>query len=510
MKLNAVSSAGVMGLAILVAFVLTPLMLRELGERRYGMWTLASSLVGYFSLLQFGLTTSVFRYVPHFRGRGEHDRVSAVVSSSLFFYSFVGIVVFLLLLGGANYISAFFNGGRELAGLIRVLGFAFCLELPSLILNTTLTGYEEFTKTNVIAGWTLLLRGGLLLGCVWLGYGLVAMGWVLVIVRIATLAGQLFLFKRVCTDVQVSLKAAHWKELRMLLMFGGVIVVASTGNALAVEAPKQIVGKLISLETLAIFGVVMMLMSYFRQLIFTLTKVLTPRFGFLSGSGENAEIASLFLKSSRYVAMLATGVALLAWVAGPRFLVLWTRREQMEQGIPALLVLIAGNFVLLSNRVTSDLLLGLGRQGLLATFELLEAVVIVGLTLWLSIQYGITGAALGMSLPFIIVRGVFQPAAVCRVVGVKLSYYYGKCVAGPWIVGFSLAVASGLLGVSQFARGWASLTFLSVAALVAYVAPVFVFVTTPSEKAYLKGRLAGVLAAWRPASRVATVSRPPA
>jgi len=60
-------------------------MLNHLGEKRFGIWTLASSLVGYFGLLEFGVGGAVFRYVPLFHGQGDYHRVSSVISTSLGF-----------------------------------------------------------------------------------------------------------------------------------------------------------------------------------------------------------------------------------------------------------------------------------------------------------------------------------------------------------------------------------------------------------------------------------------
>ena len=81
LKWNALSNFGGLVASVAIAFFLTPAMLAYLGEERFGMWTLVSSLVGYYGLLDFGVGAAVFRYVPLFRGQGNHHRVSAVISS---------------------------------------------------------------------------------------------------------------------------------------------------------------------------------------------------------------------------------------------------------------------------------------------------------------------------------------------------------------------------------------------------------------------------------------------
>src|ERR1044071_4865332 len=86
LKLNALSNFGGLAVSVAVGFFLTPALLNYLGEKKFGIWTLASSLVGYFGLLEFGVGAAVFRYVPLYHGQGDSHRVSAVVSTSLAFY----------------------------------------------------------------------------------------------------------------------------------------------------------------------------------------------------------------------------------------------------------------------------------------------------------------------------------------------------------------------------------------------------------------------------------------
>lgn len=489
LKVNAVTNLAAMGLGIVVTFFLVPIMLGYLGERRYGMWALVSSLVGYFSLLQFGLTSSVFYYVPLFRGKKEPEKVSAVVSSAMLFYLAVGVVVLLLVNAFATELARFFGGGPELAGLVRVVALAFALGLPGNILNTAVKGYEGFAFVNIIACITLLLRGGLLLACVWAGYSLVAMGWALVIVSCASLLGQWIAFRRKCPGVGLARRFVRWNEFRMLLVFGGVILIATTANALAIESPKQIVGKLVSLKALGIFAIPLMMIGYYRQLVFTVTRVLTPRFSFFSGQGMRKEIGELFLRSSRYVGIIATGMALVFWVAGPSFLVLWTHRPQMQEAIPALLILAIGNAVLLTHRVCTDLLLGLGRQGVLATFEMVEAVLIVLLVIPLSMHFGITGAALGMAIPFVIVRGIFQAFCVCRIADVRLWNYYRRCAVGPWCFAAGLVLLGSFLVAPGSHQGWFSLIAITSLFMMAYGILVYAFLLNPSERSSLQEHL---------------------
>jgi O-antigen/teichoic acid export membrane protein len=476
------SNFGGLAVNVAVGFFLTPAMLNYLGEKRFGIWTLASSLVGYFGLLEFGVGAAVFRYVPLFHGQGDSRRVSGVVSTSLAFYGCLSLLVVMLTQVLAYPIARFFGGGPEAAGLLRIIGLATALSLPAIVLNTATASYENFAASNFVGVFTTVLRGALLFGCMLLGYGLGAMGWATLLVGFLSLIGNFVVFKRTCADVHLSLKAVKWEELKMLLNFGSVILIVGIANALATESPKQIVAKTISLEALGLFGIPLLLIGYYRMLIITLTKVFSPRFSYLSGRTDGAEIRRLFIQGSRYMAMLAGAVAILLWVGGAPFMLLWAGKPALLRTAPALGIMVAGTFVFLSHRLGGDLLFGLGRQGQVAVLELTEAVGIVGLAIPLSLRFGIVGAALGLAIPPILVRGWLQTKYVGNALGLSFVEYYSKCVLKSWLVVAVIWGLTRLVDWTSVIRGWASLIASSGLILALYGILVFVIVLDVDEK----------------------------
>lgn len=55
-----------------VNFVVSPIVVRSLGETQYGAWSLLTSMVGYLGLLDLGVRSAVTRYIAKFYASGEH------------------------------------------------------------------------------------------------------------------------------------------------------------------------------------------------------------------------------------------------------------------------------------------------------------------------------------------------------------------------------------------------------------------------------------------------------
>src|SRR5260221_7462663 len=154
LKCNPFNYFGGLAFNVAVGFFITPAMLRYLGDTRFGIWTLVSSLVGYYGLLDFGVGAAVFRYVPLFHGQGNSHKVSAVVSTSLVFYSILSLAIVAVTQIFASPIAGFFEGGAELTALLRIIGLAATLRLPAIVLHTSIISYEGFAPPKLVLAST--------------------------------------------------------------------------------------------------------------------------------------------------------------------------------------------------------------------------------------------------------------------------------------------------------------------------------------------------------------------
>lgn len=458
---SAISNVAVLGLSVCIGIFMTPAILAHLGETRYGIWALVSSVVGYFGMLELGVSTGVFRYVPLYRAKGETDKLSATISTAVAFNAGVGILAALLAQAFAEPLATFFEGGAEFAGLIRVIGIAAAFDLPSVAINAAIKGHEGFKAANAATTFGIVLKAALLTACLLTKADLVVMGGAILLVSISSLITQNIAFRKVCPELHLSPRYVRWTELRLLLAFGGTMLIASTANSMATEAPKQIVAKVISLGAVTYLTIPMQLVSYYRQLVYTLTRVVAPRFSFLAGQEADAEVAKLFVRCTRYIAIIAGGIALWFWVAGPAFVTLWTRKPEMSQAGLPLLVLVSATLVLLSNRVCWDLMLGLGLQKRLALFELAEGLGVATLTYFGSKTFGILGAGLGIAFPLIAIRGFWQVRYVCRVLGLGFGAYYRQCILVPWLLAATLTAAAYLAKMPDVLHQWHWMILLS-------------------------------------------------
>src|ERR1700720_1996762 len=93
---NVASSWAGLAVNVAVGFFLSPFILHRLGDDAFGLWVLIFSLTGYYGLFDFGIRSSLIRYVSKYTATKDYDRLNQVLNTSLFSYSCLAVVLLLI------------------------------------------------------------------------------------------------------------------------------------------------------------------------------------------------------------------------------------------------------------------------------------------------------------------------------------------------------------------------------------------------------------------------------
>ena len=68
---GAVSRVSNTALGILIAFLMTPFIIRHLGDDAYGLWLLVAAITGFYGVLDFGLSVATQRAIAQALASGD-------------------------------------------------------------------------------------------------------------------------------------------------------------------------------------------------------------------------------------------------------------------------------------------------------------------------------------------------------------------------------------------------------------------------------------------------------
>lgn len=491
LKINAISNWMPLVSNAIIAFFLTPYLIKQLGDSDFGIYSLVGGFLGYYGLLRLGVGAAIMRYVPFCLGSNDLEGASENTSTGMVIYLLAGIFIFLICLITAEPLAKFYEGGPQFAFLIKIMGLAAAFECPMRIFDSCVRAHEKWVIANCVTVIVAVFRGISFAGCIYLGYGLRSIGVVALGVTILALILAFFMYIFYCPKIHLRLKMVRFSRVRPLLSFGILTTVISLIWSMTLQGHKLLIGKLISVDAVTVYAVAAMIMYNVRALVIAPNRVFWPRFANLDGKDKHQEIKSLFNRATRYNSIFASGIMLMVVVAGPVFIQLWVG-EAYEGAYPVLKILAIGYLVETSLATSSCFLGGTGRQGISVIFALVEGVLGFSLSLYLGLKLGLAGVACGFALSVFLIRGLLCPLYICHLLGISYLSFYLTCFARPYLVLLILVFASNWFRLGEVVNGWVSLIVLTFFLGCVYTGCSFFFTINSNERVRIKEKMVGV------------------
>ncbi len=435
---NAVSGWVGFAATVVAGFLLTPYVITRLGKSGYGVWCLVGSVIGYYGLLDLGVSAAVRRYVARYAARGDHDALNETVGTAVTVFAIAGVamLVFSIIAGGA--LASFFGvTGAEAVEFHRIvifLGAAAGFNIVGQVYRATITAHEHFVARNCVTIAVTAIRAGLTVWTLMMGWGLLGVAASCMVVDMIRLVCDLCLVKWLTPHVITRPGRWRWRRVRPLLTYGLTMTVIVGAGIVQVQTASAILAKVVSLEAVAVYAIAALLMRHFSNLIHAGMGVLGPRFAGLDGANDTVAIRRLVLKGLWVSTILSCSVGLGMLILGDRFLHLWVGSRftpaEFSTAVTVLMILTVYYALGLSQAPATTALYAMNRHRVYAGVMLVEAAVNVTLSIILAGRMGTVGVAVGALISMVVVRMVTQPVYVSRVVGLSLRQYCLP-IAGP-------------------------------------------------------------------------------
>src|SRR5689334_7311924 len=90
---NSVINVFGQNLPLLVAFFAIPILIRNMGNERFGLLTIVWMIIGYCSLFDFGLGRALTKIVAEKLGNNDQRNLTTIIWSSLALMFLIGLIV---------------------------------------------------------------------------------------------------------------------------------------------------------------------------------------------------------------------------------------------------------------------------------------------------------------------------------------------------------------------------------------------------------------------------------
>ncbi len=476
-KLALGSGARVVHLLLLtgIGFVLSPYMIHMLGPEQYGLWALANAFVGYYSLLDLGLSGAVFTQMSLALGAGDHETGTQIYSTGLSAFSALGgILVVLTLCLCAGVLLFHPDHATLLAVVILIVGIQTAISFPMRAPFGVLNAGSHFEITSLVLISSAVLRTVGIVLVLRAGMGVVALATVCML---SWIPGYLFVTFAVHWRYPFipmrSLGKWHKPTANKLIRFGVPVLVGQVADRIRLQSDALIVSIFFGLRAVTHYNIATTLVMYYMDGITAIIGVLTPVLSLKMGSQDVDGMRQSLLAGTR-LAICSGGFmafGLVCW--GKVFIVRWVGAEYAD-AYPVLVVLTAAMFIDLWQYTAVNGLYATLHQKTYAKINLSEAIANGILSLLLARRMGMVGIAVGTLIPSVLVRGLIQPWIIERKLGIPAVKFYAVSLKSAAWTAVCLVIPLGLTR-KLLQPTYPSMFLVGGLSLVAFVIPVWYF-----------------------------------
>lgn len=440
---NVSSSWIALAANVVVGIFLSPFILHRLGDTAFGVWVLIFSITGYYGVFDFGIRSSIVRYVSKCLASGNKEELAKFINTSLFAYSCVGAACLLLTFVLGSYVDTLFripvHFHETARWLLLIVGAAVALGFPLGVAGGFLEGLQRFDVLNGTNIAATLGRALLIVIALRHGQGLLAVTLVTAIVPLISSAIRGIFALHVC-PLLFGWQYVDRSTFRKMAGYSSITLIIIVAGRLKFKTDEIVIGSMVSAVAITYFNVGARIVDYAADFVSGLAQVFVPMASRSDTTGNMDELRRIFVLGNRFCALTIFPICAALIILGRSVIEVWVGKKYVVASYPVLVIMILAITLMWAQGASPRILLGIGRHGTWAAVTFVEGVLNLILSILLVRPYGIIGDSLGTAIPLCCSMVFFMPSHLCRRLGVRMSVYLREAYMLPLMLCFPMVL----------------------------------------------------------------------
>ena len=424
---NLFSNWAGMLFGLLISFVLSPYVVRKLGNTYYGVWNIVMDMTGYLGLLEMGVRQSIIRYVAKYRGVNDTDSLNKITSSAFSIYGVTSLacaLISIVLAALFPHLITMSAGTVPVARWVIVItGFNVAQGLIFSAYFGVIIGiqrYDVLAKVNIV---TSIVKAGLTVALLSNGFGLIALSFMhLGMNLISSMYGKHYCKKEIPgLEIRFGRYGSGWSS--KIFNYSFKTFVMFIGQKVIFYSDSIVIGVMLGPAHVTFFVIGASLTEYMRRIVNQMTQMFTPLTSELQARGEEEKISSVLMQGTKMSLIIALPISIVLVSMGKRFLSLWMGAEYGPVSGDVLIVLTSAHLFSVAQYTTQDILQGLNKHQVCAACRSVEAVANLVISIVLIQYWGIFGVAVGTAIPHLATALFAYPYFISKVVKIDFRQY---------------------------------------------------------------------------------------
>jgi O-antigen/teichoic acid export membrane protein len=411
--------------AAISSLFLMPFIVHHLGDRLYGFWTLAATFVGYYGLLDFGLSSAVSQYMSMAIGQNDSIECSAVFNTALRIQLLIGGVALLatgVLVAAAPWMSHDPVNAVLFSKVIAILGINVALWFPARAYAGIIEAQLQFDVQAGLGILGVLLRTLLIVLAILNGGGLLALAWMTLLASLPVIGLQVYFAKRRAPWAQIVRRPTDRKRVAGFFSYSIYTFLSVIGDIFRFQVDSVVIAGLIGLVAVTHYRVASVFMRYYIDVVMAIVGIVQPVMSRLYGAQDSENLEKVLFYATRISLCVSSfiGLGLIFW--GKPFINRWMGPAYQDAYWP-LVVLSFAVMLDVGQSPSIALLYATFKHRFYTYLNCSEGLLNLVLSVLLAKPLGVLGVALGTLIAAFLVRALAQPIWVCKATGVSYRKY---------------------------------------------------------------------------------------
>ncbi len=454
----------------LLSIVTVPYMVGRMGMAAYGIYALTFLVIGYFGLLDFNLTVGLTKYVAECHELGDRRRMGQTIGSGIAFAGAMGLVGGVAIIVFAPFGPGLFKVPPAMTGqavvAFRLAGAGFLLSVLGGAYSCVPAGLSQYGAVARLNAIFATVSVALVIAALVAGTGVVG-AVAASTLGVAARTVAFFLLTRRLLPPREYPRTWSAGEARRLAIFSAASFLGRVSGEMDLTVDRLVVGGMLGVGVLPLYTVPNNLAARLTTFSYQMTQVVMPVASGMTASGDWARLRRAYLRVTRLVLVVNTGLAAVAVVVARPFLTVWMGAGFADRTWVLMTVVVVAYYVIELTNVPSHIIDGAGRPIVNGVFSALQAVLNLALLIPLVNLMGVLGGGVAFLVPALIMVPVYIAYAHHKVIGVRASEYLRE-IARPLAAGV-FATAGGLAVVSVLGTTVISVVASAATTVVLYV-----------------------------------------
>ena len=412
LKIGAILSYAVIVLNMIIGLVYTPILIRNLGQSEYGLYSLIASVISYLTVLDLGFGNAITIYTSRYIAKGENEKAQKLHGTFFLIYILIGIVTAVA--GFILYLNVDNMFGNTLTTveldkakiLMLILTFNLVVTFPFSIFSAIISAHEKFVFSRSINILRIILQPLIMLPLLFWGAKSITLVIVITVLNILTLLiNAIFCFKKL--DVKFKFGKLEKGLLKEICGYSFFIFLNIIIDKVNWSVDQFILGTIVGTSAVALYATAAQLNSMYLNFSTAISGVLLPKVTKMeANNASDKEFTDIFIRTGRiqYVvlALIITGFVLF----GKEFIeMIWVGKEYTESYYIACILMIPLTIPLIQN-VGLSILQAKNRYKYRTMIFIGIAVLNIAISIPLANIYGGIGTALGTAISLLLGQGI--------------------------------------------------------------------------------------------------------